>query len=564
MKKTAITLLVLIFCISFSMSQNLKQAAEEQKNRAAQEQQAAQEQKKREQQEAEEKKQREIQQQQIAAQEQRRLEELKPVVSSTSEGTLLKGSNLTTKLDWLERSVESHNTYIVEVNADENIAPRTLQYKGAINITVILRGDDENRTIRLNSHGSMFTVNQNVTFILDNNITILGHSGNTGAMVYVNGGILKMNSGSTITGNSSNTYQSCGGVYVRSGTFEMTGGTISNNASVGQAANNNQVGGGVSVCNVFGSAAANFIMSGGAITNNSAHFGGGVNVAGDFTMNGGTIAGNNATHGGGVYVNSGTFNMRGGTITRNIATSYAGGVYVGGRNSFTKAGGIITGYNSDQSDGNKVADEDGVIARRGHAVYMNENMRKESTADQGINLSSNNEANWGDAIAQTTTTSTSSTSSSSTEENIENDTPNVIPTTSSESVKGEPALMHIYRLRRLGSIIPKRYDILMDNTVVANSTNNWKTTVTVNTFGRKIISATIDGRKAEVSVNFEPGGIYYIRSDVSSKSVDTGRTRTITDRNGKTSTIKETEIQFTPILQLVDKSLGESEYNSIK
>ena len=132
-----------------------------------------------------------------------------------------------------------------------------------------------------------------------------------------------------------------------------------------------------------------------------------------------------------------------------------------------------------------------------------------------------------------------------------------------ERLLNEPALLHIYRKRRPLDLIPKRYDILLGNIVVGNSTNNWKTTTTVNTFGVNIISSTIDGRTAEVQINFEPGSVYYLRSDVSSNTVDTGKTTTITDRNGRTITRKVTEIQYTPILQLVDKSIGESEFNAI-
>ena len=128
----------------------------------------------------------------------------------------------------------------------------------------------------------------------------------------------------------------------------------------------------------------------------------------------------------------------------------------------------------------------------------------------------------------------------------------------------EPALLYIYRKRKPLDITPKRYDIFLDNTVVANSTGNWRTTVTVNASGTQTVSATIGGREAEVLINFEPGGVYYVRSDVDSKKVDTGRTKTTTDKNGKTTTSAVTETQYTPTLQLVSLSVGESEYNAIK
>ena len=128
----------------------------------------------------------------------------------------------------------------------------------------------------------------------------------------------------------------------------------------------------------------------------------------------------------------------------------------------------------------------------------------------------------------------------------------------------EPATLNIYRKRKPLDIFPKRYDILLDNAIVGNSTNNWKTTTTVTTFGTKTISATIDGKNAQVQMNFEPGGVYYIRSDVDSQTRNTGRTRTTTSIfTGKPVTTQETETLYTPILQLVDISLGASEFNSI-
>ena len=331
------------------------------------------------------------------------------IVEKTSESTILRGAKLDAKFEWLGRNAESHNIYIVEVNANENIAPRTFEYKGAINITIILRGDSINRTIRLTSNGTMFTIKSNVTFILDNNITLRGHSQNTGNMVNVEGGIFKMNDGATITGNKGES-----GVYVRWGTFEMIGGVISENTAFegggvynrgtftlngGMISGNTASNGG----GVYNS--GNFIISNGTISENAASNGGGISIYGDFEMNGGTISGNDASlSGGGVYVfwqfNSAIFNMRGGTITNNTATEYGGGVYVN-NNKFTKISGTITGYNSDPDNGNVVKDNNGVLPRRGHAVYVkkgdflgDKERRKETTVGMKVNLSSDNDANW--------------------------------------------------------------------------------------------------------------------------------------------------------------------------
>ena len=454
--KKVITTTLLIFSMSFCMAQNIKQAAEEQRQRELQQQQ-----------EAETQRQQEIERQQQAVEAQQRAQNshsvifnsdggsavaaqiiyngekakkpanptkanntfvewrregtstafdfntpitssttlkavwvsLAPTVTVTSEGNVIRGATLAAKLEWLDRNAESHNTYIVEVSANENIAPRTLEYRGAINITVVLIGDGTNRTIRLVSNGDMFTVRPNVTFVLDNNVTLHGHSQNSGNMVSVNGGIFKMNAGTTITGN-----QGGGGVYVSSGTFEMNGGTISNN---GKSTNFN--GGGVDNRSIFtmnggiisGNTASDgggvynsgtFTMNNGTISGNTANNGGGVEHRyGTFTMNAGTVSGNNANRGGGVYVEHWrNFTMRGGTITNNTAMEYGGGVY----GDITKTGGTITGYNSDPDNGNVVRDNNGVLARRGHAVFVNENRRKERSSGTHVDLSNNNTENW--------------------------------------------------------------------------------------------------------------------------------------------------------------------------
>jgi hypothetical protein len=266
-------------------------------------------------------------------------------------GTIVPGSSLAEKLTWVQRSADSHNTYIIEVNADENIAPHVFEFRGGINITVVLRGVGANRTVRLRSNGTMFTIRSQATFILYNNITLMGHSQNTGPMVRVEQGIFKMNNGSAITGNTS-TSREGGGVYVvgNGSTFEMAGGTISGNTAD---------------------------QGGGVYTN-----------FGTFTMSGGTISGNTASRGGGIYTWYGTFTIRDGTITGNIARESGGGVWLGnGSTPFTKNGGTITGYSSDQANGNTVKDTDGyILGRKGHAVYVNENLRKETTAGPGASL----------------------------------------------------------------------------------------------------------------------------------------------------------------------------------
>ena len=318
----------------------------------------------------------------------------KMLMASFQSLTVVPGESLADKLAWFKRSADNNNTYLIEVDADESIAPgNTLGFDGTTNITVVLRGVGENRIIKLKSNGIMFTVglasgvssnnSGPFTFILDNNITLQGHSGNTGSMVCVlRGGRFIMNNGTAIIGNSNtsrNTYVAGnldgGGVFISGGSsFVMNGGTISGNTAVG---------------GLFGGGGGVFISSG------------------SFVMNDGTIS-NNVTNGDGGGVSLAfmgddgcIFTMRGGTITGNTTNGYGGGgVHVGHYlNNFTKTGGTITGY-STSTNGNVVKDSGGnAVSRRGHAVYCNGSnvrgdYRRETTAGPEVNLSNSINANW--------------------------------------------------------------------------------------------------------------------------------------------------------------------------
>jgi hypothetical protein len=302
------------------------------------------------------------------------IETSKPLVT----GTAVPGSSLTEKLVWLQRGADSHNTYILEVSADENIASHTLEFPNIINITIAIRGIGANRNVRLGSNGTMFTVKSNVTFILENNVTLHGHSQNTSPLVVVDGGKFIMNAGTGIMGNSGGDGRGWGnsgggGVHVGRGTFTMNGGTVSDNTA--------NSGGGIYV------GSGTFAMNGGAIGGNTADNGGGVYVgSGTFTQTGGVIQGNTVkASGGGVFLNGGTFNMRGGNIAKNTAVNSGGGVCVSGA-AFAKTGGVITGYKSDAANGNVVIDGS-PLPRSGHAVFVSPTVRKETTAGPTVNLS---------------------------------------------------------------------------------------------------------------------------------------------------------------------------------
>ena len=255
----------------------------------------------------------------------------------------VEGSNLAAKLTWLSLNAASNSTYILEVSADEAIAPHTLSYADKSNITIILKGSGTQRIVSLSSSGSLFTVESGVTMVLDENIILQGISSNNTSLIRVDsGGTLKMEDGSKITGNTNN--NTGGGVSVNEGTFTMSGGEISGNTA--------EYGGGVCITNEHGT----FIMVGGKISSNTAAWtGGGVQIwRGTFTMNNGKISDNTTGYGGGVCVNdgglsgNGTFNLNDGEISGNTSNKGGGGgVNVGNDGIFVMQGGKISDNSAD-------------------------------------------------------------------------------------------------------------------------------------------------------------------------------------------------------------------------
>ena len=323
-------------------------------------------------------------------------------------------TTLAAALAWLNVNDRSGETYTIVVLANESMGPRTINLYSSVN--VILNSGTTERTISLNSNGSLFTI-RGGTLTLGNNITLQGRSSNNASLVLLNGGNLVMNTGSKIVNNAiirSDEYiAQGGGVYSLSGTFTMNGGTISGNRvqinrSSGYSNSVGARGGGVHVV-------GRFIMNGGTITNNTAYSeyfecaGGGVYVDtdGSFTLTNGTISNNYAeskavvtnpyAYGGGVAVwGNGILTMQGGTISGNNATTsaglltttyaYGGGIYV--RNDkFTKTGGTIHGaYETTTSLRNTAKD-----TSSGHAVYAvigSTILKRNSTAGTSVNLDS--------------------------------------------------------------------------------------------------------------------------------------------------------------------------------
>ncbi len=165
-----------------------------------------------------------------------------------------------------------------------------------------------------------------------------------GGGVYVENGAFTMSGGSIC----SNIAQQGSGVYVdgRRGSFTMTGGEISGNRPhlLPSTVVSGYNGGGVYMKGGM------FEMSGGSIANNNAGYnGGGVYMqGGTFTMSGGSVTNNYAPqNGGGVYMDGGTFTISSGEISGNIARYSGGGVFMyntgSGDGTFTMSGGEISG-----------------------------------------------------------------------------------------------------------------------------------------------------------------------------------------------------------------------------
>ncbi len=168
----------------------------------------------------------------------------------------------------------------------------------------------------LNGHKITMT-NYNIAIQVSSNVTFtLTDCGATGKITHASG----------VTGS---------GVSVYGGTFNMYGGSITNNSTVGS-------GGGVYM------GGGTFNMYGGEITNNNSAsgYGGGVYITNSsaFNMSGGSITGNNTTcyDGGGVFMNGGTFKISGSPkITGNTSNTTDNNVFLYGK--ITMAGALTDG-----------------------------------------------------------------------------------------------------------------------------------------------------------------------------------------------------------------------------
>jgi hypothetical protein len=152
--------------------------------------------------------------------------------SLPAQRTVATPSNLSLaeSLAWIANCAIEGGNYAITLKKNESLSPVALSYGGK-NVRVTLNGETAGRMVRVNSKGSLFTVENGVTLTLGNNVSLQGQSGNADSLVRVNGGgTLAMENGSKIYGNIAT--HSGGGVTVSSnGTFMMSGGTISGNSA---------------------------------------------------------------------------------------------------------------------------------------------------------------------------------------------------------------------------------------------------------------------------------------------------------------------------------------------
>jgi hypothetical protein len=230
------------------------------------------------------------------------------------------GSTLAEKFAYIASQTDDGTVYDITVTQNEYLDPTTVETMGR-NVTINLHSASaaDIKSIQLESPGSLFVINSNMTLKLSN-IILKGISSNNVALITVgNSGSLVMDDGAKITLNTNISAQG-GGVRLNNGTMTMNGGEISYN-TVGPYWPDGG-GGGISLNNN-----STVILKGGIISNNTVNgYGGGIYIGSTctVTMNGGIVSNNNITRsGGGVYV-AGTFIKRPAPGTTESGIIYGG------------------------------------------------------------------------------------------------------------------------------------------------------------------------------------------------------------------------------------------------
>ena len=230
------------------------------------------------------------------------------------------GGELTTGSYVLNENVTLTTDLTVPTNAAVTLDLNGHTLKGTGNGSVIVVNGKGELTVKDSSGNNSGKITGGVGYASD--------GGNGGGAISIESGGKCTLEGGTLTGNHCDGYNyNAGGVYAKgTAEFYMTGGVITENTA-------NRQGGGV-----FGGGSSTIVISGGEISNNTAQFGGGVCYNGKMTMTGGTIKNNTAQYsgeingaswpnimGGGIKVNSKTpLEFYGGEVSGNKAISSNG------------------------------------------------------------------------------------------------------------------------------------------------------------------------------------------------------------------------------------------------
>ena len=133
-------------------------------------------------------------------------------------------------IDWIKINGRGGGDFVIVLGKNES-APY-------INLTgmqakITLKSDGVERTVRYEGTRpsySLFTIGSGVTFLLEDDVALVGLRENSQPLIRVVGGTFIMNGGS-IRDNVVSSSEFGGGVYLQSGVFTMNGGTISGNTA---------------------------------------------------------------------------------------------------------------------------------------------------------------------------------------------------------------------------------------------------------------------------------------------------------------------------------------------
>ena len=166
-------------------------------------------------------------------------------------------------LDAALASITTAGNYTITILTDQTLGARTLDTAG-INITLVgsETGAANERTIKYNGAANdyMFLLKNGASLTLGNNVTLLGITGGSKSLLYVQNGTLTMDNGSKITGHTTSVE-----VIVAEGAssrFIMNGGIITDNATT-------LTSGSILSGGIFINANATATITGGSITGNS-------------------------------------------------------------------------------------------------------------------------------------------------------------------------------------------------------------------------------------------------------------------------------------------------------